>query len=893
MALAKPSQITVPFSSNGVKNTIPETATGSNLASMQEGFPVITMTDVDQGGMPPQGQDMNGILFDVTKAIQYQQAGGLFPYDATFAQAIDGYPLGALLTSADGSCLYQNTVSGNVSDPDNGGQGWSQILSSASIAGKQDKLTPVQMDAVNSGITSARVAIYDSYAAGKQDTLTFDNTPTNGSSNPVTSDGIYAALGTKQDTITVDAVPTSGSANPVQSGGVYDALSEKVDINNAGNAEVIATGSTESRTLADRFADIVNVKDFGAVGNNSTDDTAAIQAAIDTGKDVYFPCNNNENYKVTQTLVVNTSGQSFYSDPQSNSGLILHLESNDRTTPLFEVNKGLVRFTNLHMRAHLQGTGICIHANPDDVVVGSENSFTNNGDVTVHECDISNFYIGLQVEARSPKVYGTVFGLLTNAIEVFWNDQSEIEAGETETNKLLYGNEYGFRGTVINDNVFHVVSGNCIYFTSGNPNGSIISGNRFDVGTGRFINCEEKLQGAAITGNAVMYSGLSFVETTDLERCSIVGNTFRGSTVQSSGALDRYPQRHIYVKGNSKHNTITGNSFECSEYESIRLNNSYYDTVTGNTFIDCVKSATASQLQGCIFFRLGVEGSIAVGNSANLSNEYGYLVQFSNGSQIKNTTVSENSISNGNTVTGSYVDGGGNHINDVLTTSNFNSYALPLSGGNVTGTVVMSLANGLRRNIDTGLLTITGGNSFSVNDKAGSRLFLCGASLSSQPGEFQLNALSATGSKFLIGKPDGTLTWDGQAIQTSSDERLKTPISSVPDDVLDAWGAVNWGQFQYLEAVKEKGESARLHLGLIAQHVKSVFEAQGLDACEYGILCHEENDASYDEEGNEIIPARELWTVRYTEAQGMEAAYQRRRADRIESRLKAIEERMA
>lgn len=260
MALAKPTQITVPFSSNGVKNTIPETATGSNLASMQEGFPVITMTDVDQGGMPPQGQDMNGILFDVTTAIRYQQAGGLFPFDATFAQTVDGYPLGALLTAADGSCLYQNTVSGNVSDPENGGQGWSQILSSASIAGKQDKLTPVQMDAVNSGITSARVAIYDSYANGKQDALTFDNTPTNGSSNPVTSDGIYTALGTKQDTITFDATPQSGSTNPVKSGGVYDALAEKVNIDNAGNAEVTATGSTTAHTLAD-WMEIVQKKE--------------------------------------------------------------------------------------------------------------------------------------------------------------------------------------------------------------------------------------------------------------------------------------------------------------------------------------------------------------------------------------------------------------------------------------------------------------------------------------------------------------------------------------------------------------------------------------------------------------------------------------------------------
>lgn len=68
---------------------------------------------------------------------------------------------------------------------------------------------------------------------------------------------------------------------------------------------VMAEGTDVPRMLKDRFADVVNVKDFGAKGDGVTDDTEAIQAAVTSNKSIFFPAGR---YRCTESITVPDMG---------------------------------------------------------------------------------------------------------------------------------------------------------------------------------------------------------------------------------------------------------------------------------------------------------------------------------------------------------------------------------------------------------------------------------------------------------------------------------------------------------------------------------------------------------------------------------------------------------
>ena len=110
-----------------IQNPIPNTTATPGRASFEQGFPAVTMTAKVAGGIPPFGQDMNGILYMITNNLAGLNAGQVNVYDATFASDIGGYAKGAMLGMADGTGWWINLTAANTTDPDANGAGWAPV----------------------------------------------------------------------------------------------------------------------------------------------------------------------------------------------------------------------------------------------------------------------------------------------------------------------------------------------------------------------------------------------------------------------------------------------------------------------------------------------------------------------------------------------------------------------------------------------------------------------------------------------------------------------------------------------------------------------------------------------------------------------------------------------
>jgi len=198
-------------------------------------------------------------------------------------------------------------------------------------------------DAVNKGYVDTQIALTDTNLAGFYKTthtgnavdnvftLSFTPQTTDAKAYIVSIDGLVQVPDTDY---TIGATAITFNTIPSNSAEICVVATAAASVTTVNEAQVTAlgtsdtrslatwtrdlnsptaTGSTTARSLADRFADVVNVKDYGADNTGATDASTEIQAALNSGgKMVYVPAGTyklNSNLSVPQGVSIKGDGQ--------------------------------------------------------------------------------------------------------------------------------------------------------------------------------------------------------------------------------------------------------------------------------------------------------------------------------------------------------------------------------------------------------------------------------------------------------------------------------------------------------------------------------------------------------------------------------------------------------
>ena len=493
-----------------------------------------------------------------------------------------------------------------------------------------------------------------------------------------------------------------------------------------------STGAV-SRVLTTRLQDYVSVKDFGAVGDGVTNDTAAIQAAINSGKPIVFPAGTYASGPLTQS----TNFQRFYANGQVT----------------IAKNADGVLFTSSGIYVELDGiqfvgtgyTGNNISAS------GSNPRFIN--------CS------SYGTPGRALKATGS-------HVQIIGTSGSYTTTDATASG---YDIEIGVSGTAT---LYHQLTG--VY--SSQATGGILL---IDTGSATIVGGQfGKLKIQSGTSPAGVNGGMT-------SNCRILGDV----TVEIAGAV------------------FTGNQFSTQTI-------TFAAGTSGHSLDESNLTASATIVNN------GNANSAIIKNIGSGSPS-GIILQY--GSDASNSTIrySDNEIF---------------LVDSTLNLANNKAILIADTSGAYKNAV------SLNNNDDWNFGADTGANFSTVNSGSGGIYHVVSGANVTQTitGVFQP---FSDGSVNLGGASNrwATVYATTGAINTS-DQNAKQDISDLDATekrvALVLKGLVK--KFRFKDAVAQKGDLARVHVGLIAQDVEAAFLAEGLDPFRYGMLCRDlMSDGSY------------------------------------------------
>jgi hypothetical protein len=352
--------------------------------------------------------------------------------------------------------------------------------------------------------------------------------------------------------------------------------------------------------VEDKLAQTVSVKDFGAIGDGTTDDTTAFSNALLTLKDVYVP---KGTYKITSSLALN-SNQKLYGDSAAiiqgdYAGFLFNTVGTFSSAISSVVNPiNTLDFTITMASATGLAVGDMILL--ADVVSGASDvnyikaivgnvvytvwpttaSFPNTPNIRLYVvAPVKNaIFDNLQITNVNTSNGGGIAFTYTTDCQVtncLLTDVDYISCTfQQSINPSFFNNNVknsGKSGVGLRVTKSGKITENTFLDNLGDESISLYLSNSYALISNNKISQNISPFGGA--GNNILVDSDNYYN-------AIVGNTMVGSATQS-----------IYIFKNSSFNTIVGNTIDYSNFSSISIDdNSNYNVVEGNV---CTNVVTA------------------------------------------------------------------------------------------------------------------------------------------------------------------------------------------------------------------------------------------------------------------------------------------------------------
>ena len=656
---------------------------------------------------------------------------------------------------------------------------------------------------------------------------------------------------------------------------------------------VIAEGSDVPRMLKDRFADVVNVKDFGAVGDGQHDDTKAIQAALLlAAKGVFFPAGT---YITTKTLVVRdnlsiygdpggylydsrtnllfkSSGEKAYSlpwctswsvaNPDAGGSYLADSGTRGDTYKTLDLTSPFSAAIILGKGSGIHGLGIYPYFNGLEGYAGKDGALSDEWDVGVWCRNADNWRMS---DVTCAGHWRKAANLVTC---------SNIGDGKIPACELGFAENctfIGFRGVAIrspddtsetNYGLAGTVYLKCLVWSLRHQSGHLATSSALSIPFESPSGCLE-VQGGTMRGIHFAF-------------CTFMGRDDIAAIVPKCSEL-QFTRCYWESKG-------------------FRVSGVWQDLI-GSRFIS--SADTSVSFIGMTKYGIDFSPYYTRDSSVNRYEEAaGVCVT---GGRVRDDEYMHPRM--GTTITNRLLPGGVFRIYDsdfanVLTVNEAGDIAF--KSGNIYAS---SATFNIKRNRNSD------GEAYIL------RVYTTG-NIEFEGGNFTVPGLLRSKVDNASSLGTGSTRWSevfaGTGTINTSDARNKSSIASASDTLLDAVGNVPIHTFQFTDAVEKKGtDAARFHVGVIAQEVASAFEAKGLDAARYGLFCHDEWNDEYEtvevvdqpevlgEDGEVVTPAvthteqkkilsaGDRYGIRYEELLVLECARLRRELDRIKAALTA------